>query len=86
MANETIIIYGADWCGDCRRAKAFLKQHNVAHQWIDVEKDERALFEMLQKSGGRQNIPVLIFPDGEMLIEPSNYELSQKIGTPQGAR
>ena len=37
-----ITMYGADWCGDCRRSTAFLKSHNVEFNYIDIELDEAA--------------------------------------------
>jgi glutaredoxin len=36
----TITMYGADWCGDCVRAKKFFADNNVDYLWIDLEKDE----------------------------------------------
>ena len=37
MAQVT--MYGADWCGDCRRSKRFMEENNVAFTYIDVEQD-----------------------------------------------
>ena len=37
-----IEFYGADWCPDCLRAKAFLKEHNIEYQFTDVDLDEQA--------------------------------------------
>ena len=36
----TITMYGADWCGDCTRAKALLDREGVAYTYVDVEADE----------------------------------------------
>jgi len=36
--KNQIIMYGADWCPDCRRAKAFLDGHGIHYQFIDVDK------------------------------------------------
>ena len=35
MSNIT--MYGAEWCGDCRRSKKFLDANNVSYKYIDVE-------------------------------------------------
>jgi mycoredoxin len=38
----TITMYGADWCGDCVRAKKFFADNHVDYLWIDLEKDENS--------------------------------------------
>ncbi|HEY4898957.1 MAG TPA: glutaredoxin domain-containing protein, partial [Candidatus Nanopelagicaceae bacterium] len=35
-----ITMYGADWCGDCRRSQKYLDSHKVKYTYIDVEVDE----------------------------------------------
>ena len=37
-----ITMYGAEWCGDCRRSKKFLDANNVQYNYIDVEADASA--------------------------------------------
>ena len=29
-----IVLYGADWCPDCRRAKTYLKENNIPFTFI----------------------------------------------------
>lgn len=72
--SGTITMYGADWCGDCTRAKALLEREGVAYAYVDVEHDEEARARAVEISG-RQNIPVVVLPDGSHLVEPSNPEL-----------
>ncbi|GAM44796.1 glutaredoxin [Nocardia seriolae] len=69
-------MYGADWCGDCRRAKAWFRENGVAFAEIDVEQDEAARERAVEIAGGRKNIPVIVTPDGTVLIEPTNAELA----------
>ena len=37
-----IQFYGADWCPDCQRAKAYLKENNIEYEFIDVDLDAEA--------------------------------------------
>ena len=37
-----VTMYGADWCGDCRRSKKFMDDNNVKFNYIDVEADPEA--------------------------------------------
>jgi mycoredoxin len=70
-----LTVYGADWCPDCRRSKRLLDRLGIAYTWRDTEHDEDALAEMLALNGGRQSIPVVVFPDGHRLMEPSDPKL-----------
>ena len=42
MALADITMYGADWCGDCRRSKRLLEELDVQVTHIDVEVDQSA--------------------------------------------
>jgi thioredoxin reductase (NADPH) len=57
MHNEEIIVYGADWCGDCRRAKRFLNQHNIPYRWIDIEANKKGEQYVLRVNNGKRIIP-----------------------------
>ena len=78
MSVTTIQMYGADWCRDCRRTKAQLDELGVAYDYVDLEQDEGAADEA-KRISGRMNIPVVLFPDGSHLVEPSNAEVEAKL-------
>ncbi len=71
-------MYGADWCRDCRRAKAVLDESGVAWDYVDLEADVTAA-DRAQAISGRTNIPVIVFADGSHLVEPSDNDLREKI-------
>ena len=77
---DQITVYGAPWCPDCRRSKAFLMEQRIPFTWIDIDTDADGLrfVEELQKGG--RTIPTITFPDGSHLLEPSNVELAEKLG------
>jgi len=77
MSNIT--MYGAEWCGDCRRSKKFLDSNNVAYNYIDVEADASASDKVIEINGGQRSIPVIIFEDGTHLTEPSDAALKAKL-------
>jgi thioredoxin reductase (NADPH) len=85
MATDQIIVYGATWCPDCRRSKAFLSEQRVPFQFIDLEVDPTAAQVVQDLNDGKQIIPTIIFPDGSHLVEPSNEELAEKIGLSRAA-
>jgi glutaredoxin-like protein len=82
--STPITIYGADWCGDCRRSKKLLDWMGVDYEYIDVEAIESAADEARAISG-RTNIPVVTFPDGTHFVEPSDAELRAKVEALQAA-
>lgn len=74
-----ITFYGASWCGDCRRSKRVLDELDLAYTYIDVEKDAAATSKVIEINGGAQSIPVIVFPDGTHLTEPSDKALRAKL-------
>ena len=79
MALADITMYGADWCGDCRRSKRLFEELDVQVNHIDVEVDESAAAKVQEINGGAKSIPVIVFPDGTHLTEPSDNDLKAKL-------
>lgn len=73
-----VIVYGADWCGDCRRSEALLKALKVDYEKKDVEQSTE-FTEEARSISGRTNIPVIVFADGKHLVEPSDPELHAEL-------
>ncbi|MGQ0841029.1 glutaredoxin family protein [Actinokineospora sp.] len=76
MSDEGVVIYSADWCGDCRRAKSWLLSNAVPFTEIDVDRDAAARARAAELAGGRRNIPVVVLPGGAVLVEPSDTDLA----------
>jgi len=58
-----VTVYSAFWCPDCREAKRFLQQHNIAFNDIDIETMPGAADEVVKRTGKRA-IPQFVI-DGE---------------------
>ena len=78
--HEHIILYGTTWCPDCKRAKQFLGEQRIHYDWVDIEKDAVALAYVEEVNKGKRIIPTIVFPDGSILVEPTNAELAEKLG------
>ena len=76
--DAPIEFYGAAWCGDCVRARALLEHYGVGFTYHDVDASDEDKQKAIDLSG-RPNIPVLLFPDGSVLTEPSNPLLNEKL-------
>jgi thioredoxin reductase (NADPH) len=80
MSEDQIVLYGAAWCPDCRRSKAFLSEQRIPFTYVDLERYPDATAIVQDMNGGKQIIPTIVFPDGSFLAEPSNEELADKLG------
>lgn len=77
----TITMYGADWCGDCRRAKAWFEANDIAYDYVDLVNDPDETERVLERNDGVKKIPVIVFPDDSHLVEPSNDQLASHVAT-----
>jgi mycoredoxin len=75
---DVVTVYGADWCGDCRRAKRFLEATSTPYRYVDLEVDGAA--QQMVDDAGYRAIPIIVTPTGDVLIEPSNDELAAALG------
>ncbi len=78
-----IQMYGADWCPDCRRAKSYLKEHNISYEFIDVDLDEQATKKVESINNGKRIIPTIII-NGKSYTNPSNDRLAAALGINEG--
>jgi glutaredoxin-like protein len=79
MPADKIRVYGTTWCPDCARAKQFLNKRCIPFEWIDIEKNDKARAHVVEVNKGYQSVPTIIFPDGSLMVEPSNAELEKKL-------
>jgi glutaredoxin-like protein len=77
--STSITMYSADWCGDCVRSKRLLDSLEVSYELIDVESVPDASEKVIEINGGKRSIPVILFPDGTHLTEPSDIDLKAKL-------
>jgi mycoredoxin len=77
--STSITMYSADWCGDCVRSKRLLDSLQVSYEIIDVESVPGASEKVIEINGGKRSIPVILFPDGTHLTEPSDIDLKAKL-------
>ena len=80
MAEDEIVCYGTTWCGQTRRSRAVLAACGATYRWVDIDQDAagRTLVEQLNR--GNRSVPTICFPDGSVLVEPSDEQLRMKLG------
>ncbi|CAA0219160.1 FAD-dependent oxidoreductase [Tenacibaculum maritimum] len=77
MSN--ILLYGADWCPDCRRAKTYLTENNIPFTFIDVDLDEKATEKVEAINNGKRIIPTLIIKE-KSYTNPDYITLASVLG------
>ncbi|NQW17420.1 MAG: FAD-dependent oxidoreductase [Chloroflexi bacterium] len=79
---DGIRVAGTLWSSTSHNVKDFLARNSIPYQWLDIEKDDVAL-QMVNSatdSLATRQLPVVFFPDGSNLINPSFSELADKVG------
>lgn len=77
--SNKILLYATNWCYDCRRAKMILESLNQDYEFIDIDLDEAAAGYVISVNNGFRSVPTIVFPDGKILVEPSNQDLQNAI-------
>ena len=83
-STNPIQVYATKYCPDCHRAKKILDQRGVPYNYIDAGQDDDALAYIEQVNNGMRIVPTIVFPDGDILVEPSNQELNAKLDSLAG--
>lgn len=77
---EGIRVVGHRWSPVAHQIKDFLARNQVPYRWMDIETDEEArrLIESAGPEGDK--LPLVLFPDGSQLAQPTNAQLAEKVG------
>ena len=70
-----IKFYGTATCTDCAYSKKILDEHEIKYEYIGLEDNAEAVAEVVKMNGGFQSVPTIVFPNGQVLVEPSREEL-----------
>ena len=67
MKPKSVRLFIKPWCGWCHQAEAWLKQHGIAYETLNVTADAAARKEMRELSG--QTLAPVIDVDGQILAD-----------------
>src|SRR4051794_18425024 len=82
---EGIRVVGYRWSAQSHQVKDFLARNQVPYHWLDVEAHPEAP-RLLDMAGvDRTRVPVVLFPDGTHLAQPTTTAVAEKIGLRQQA-
>lgn len=76
---DKIILYGTSWCGDCFNSRHLMDDMGIEYVEINIDQNEQAAEKVVKLNNGFRSVPTIVFPDGSILVEPSNMELAKKL-------
>jgi mycoredoxin len=78
-----IKIYGTVWCGDCRRAKQFLRERGISFQEINIDEAPASEELVLRVNQGRRKVPTLEVNGRYFACSPFDpYLLAEELNIP----
>jgi thioredoxin reductase (NADPH) len=77
---EGIRMIGNRWSAKSHALRDFLARNQVPYQWLDVETSDEARRLVEQVEGAAGHLPLVLFPDGTSLVEPTTAQIAEKIG------
>lgn len=60
--------------------KDFLASNQVPYQWLDMENDATVRALLSGATGGAARLPIVFFPDGTTLVQPTPREMAERLG------
>ena len=80
LPYDGIRVAGTLWSGNSHTVKDFLARNQIPYQWLDIELDTDARNLVETVNDGEHRLPVVFFPDGNTLIDPSIQDIAERIG------
>lgn len=80
LPYDGIRVAGTLWSATSHAVKDFLSRNQIPYQWLDIETDGQARLMVEAANKGEHRLPVVFFPDGTLMIEPSLRTLAEKAG------
>ena len=79
-AYDGIRVAGTLWPATSHHVTDFLARSQVPYRWLDIKRDPAAAQAVDALEGDQRRLPVVFFPDGTKLVEPTMAELAEKVG------
>jgi mycoredoxin len=82
-----LVLYTTAWCGDCRRAKQFLRERGIAFSEVNVDEDPEAEDLVLRVNDGLRKVPTICVEGRYFACSPFNpYQLAEALKIPLNSR
>ena len=76
-----IKMYGTPPCKDCVIAKEVFQELGTDYEFINIADSQEATEIAIELNNGIRRIPVILFEDNSILVEPTREELKATMAT-----
>jgi thioredoxin reductase (NADPH) len=83
---EGLRVIGHRWAANTYRVRDLLARNQVRYQWLDLDTSEEACRLLSALGSETPRLPVLLFPDGSWLADPTPIEAAAHFGLRTQAR
>jgi thioredoxin reductase (NADPH) len=80
LPYDGIRVAGTLWSATSHNVKDFLSRNRIPYRWLDIEEDSEARALVEASTNGAVQLPVVFFPDGDVLVNPDNQTLAERCG------
>jgi thioredoxin reductase (NADPH) len=77
---QGIRVLGHRWSPQTHQVKEFLAKNQIPYQWLDIEKEIEVESLLQSVHAGHDQLPVVVFSDGSFLIQPTTFQMAEKVG------
>src|ERR1700722_6521556 len=77
---EGVRVIGHRWSPQANEIRDFLGRNFVPHQWLNIETDDEAKQLLATTGAAVSSLPMVVFPDGTFLGNPTTGEIARKLG------
>jgi len=79
-AFEGLRVIGHRWSLKDHKVRSFLSRNQVPYRWLDIGSSEEARTLIEERGLDAEKLPVVIFSDGSVLVDPEAEALASKVG------
>lgn len=77
---EGLRVIGHRWSLSDHEVRSFLSRNHVPYRWLDIASNEDGLRLLKERNLSADDLPVVLFPDGTVLIDPKVGVLAARVG------
>jgi mycoredoxin len=78
-----ITVYSTCWCGDCRRAKQFLRERGITFREVNIDEQPDAEELVMRVNHGRRKVPTIEVAGRYFACSPFDpYQLAEELKIP----
>jgi thioredoxin reductase (NADPH) len=77
---EGLRVIGSRWSLKDHTLRTFMSRNHVPYRWLDIAGNEEAVKLLEERQLNAEQLPLVLFPDGTMLVEADPDTLAARVG------